>query len=845
VVTLLLAACADESSDLSPGNAAGNPASAGDERPWDQLVAQAEVAYEQEDHERSAALYLQAAAQATAAGDQRRAISLTAQRAVCLKFLGRTDEAREALIPTLASARALGDQRTEGLALGNLARVETLAGNDALALGYLDQLTQLSVAIGDPRLEVQTMEQAAMLALSMGQLQMARVRIDAALVSNLKNVGEDDRRHALMRQKASILVRLRDDEGALAAWAAAPAVGASLANRALLLSELGLHAQSSLVAAEAARLFDEEGPLRHDERDEALYLSLSEALRAGERDDVQRRLDVLLAGDVHARAAAPFRVLQGRLSLSLGASAEAATVLEQARAALGNEPLADLAGLLAAVARGRAGQLSEAHALLDTLSAGPARAVLRGWLMADAAPTNSLALERLPGLDSSSGLAGRSALQSLRRACPLPLPSLAWVSMHHHLSDADRHRAAGRHELADATVRDGARLALRWQLLERQAEVRGDFPSAADTATAFARIDDWVAGRIAADEAVIVVLADAHLSYLLVCTSALGASTFGLPPSADLAGRGSAVAEALASGDELAVALAGRQLHRTLFGRRALEDLAGRTRWALILPESLASVPPALLVSEEPSAGQPVAWMVRTHALRQLPHAPLAGPAQADEQRKDWLRFGEPLVSQDDRTFTLAQLAQHYGGASLISHRLRPGGSPASRRVGAAATASGLRDLVSRSAALELSVPAFGGGRLGGLVLSPDEAATYGDERVGFMPWNRLAQLDLPPLLVLDRCRIDPRDENFGVSHVAACVLAGGARWLVLTRWPMPSSIRESLMGALVAEVTRGIAPDHALAALQRQALQAPSSGGLSVAPHPRQWASLIVVGGN
>lgn len=837
---LLLGACADRNGAGQAGAESGS-----DERPWDDLVAQAEVAYGEEDHERSAELYRQAAAQASAAGDERRATALTAQRAVCLKFLGRTDEAREALIPTLANARGLGDQRTEGLALGNLARVETLAGNDALALGYLDQLTQLAVDLEDPRLEVQTMEQAAMLALSMGQLELARGRIDAALESNLKNVGEDDRSHALMRQKATILVRLRDDEGALAAWSAAPAVGASLANRALLLSELGLHAQASQVASDAARLLDEEGRLRHDERDQALFLALSEGLRAGAQEDVQERLDALLSDDVDARAAAPFRVLQGRLSLSRGAAGDAIPVLDEARDALDDHPLAELAGLLSAVARGADGQLSEAHAVLDSLPVGPARAVVRGWLMADAAPTSNLSVELLPGLAISADLEGRNALRALRRACPLALPSLAWVAMHHHLADADRLRRSKQPGLADAKVSDGAALALRWQLLERQAEVRGRWPDADQTADAFRRIDDWVAGRMAADEAVIVVLPDAHLSYLLLCTSERGATTFGLPPEADLAGRGHAVADALSGGDTLAVAQAGRQLHRTLFGRRVLEDLAGRSRWALILPESLASVPPALLVSEEPEPGRPVAWLVMTHVLRQLPHAPLVGGPVADDQGRGWLGFGDPLVPNASDAFSLAHVARRYGSASLDPGRLRFDGPQGSRRVGAAATASGLREVVSEVGALELSVAAFGGGRLGGLVLSPDETAKFGDERVGFLPWHRLAELDLPPLLVLDRCRIDPRDATHGVGYIGACVLAGGTRWLAITRWPMPSSVREALMHSLAEAVSQGIAPDHALATLQRRFLESERQRDRGEESHPRHWAPLIVVGGS
>ncbi|MFT7465089.1 MAG: hypothetical protein ACI9EF_003452, partial [Pseudohongiellaceae bacterium] len=812
-LALVCVGCADGA--LSKDEAAADQAI--DSSAWDALVAQAENAYGKNDHETSAELYRKAAQLAGEAGDERRAVALTAQRAVCLKFLGRTDEAREALVPTLARARELGDLRTEGLALGNLVRVEGLAGNDALALSYLDELAELAERIEDPRLEVQTLEQAAMLALDLGQFELALARIDTALEHNAANEEEDDRRDALMRQRAAISVRRRDDEGALAAWAAAPAVGASLANRALLLSELGLHQDASEVAAGAAVLFDAEGELRQAERDQALFLHLSEAVSAGQVDDVQKQLDAIFASAASARVSAPFRFVEGRLLLARGDAAQALLSLEQAREGFADDPVANTAALLAAVAEGLSGDLDGAHARLDVLAASPSRAVVRGWLMAEVSPSSTLSMERMPGLIERGGAGTYRELLSLRRACPVPLPSLAWIALHHSLADADRLRGAGRGEQADQLVRDGATLSLRWQLLERQGACRGDWPSADVTASAFARIDDWVAGRLSDDEAIVVVVSDTRLSYLLLCTSLWGATTFGLPPSKDLASRGEDIAQALKGGDTLAVAQAGRRLHQTLFGSKALEDLADHSRWALVLPESLASVPPALLVSADIKEGQPVSWQVLSHVLRLLPHAPLFdAAASAAEDRRGWLRFGEPLIVDQATAFTTTQLGLRYGAGALSTGPLRPGQPDTAKVAGAAATASALRDAAAQVAALELSVPAFGGGRLGGLLLSPDAAADFGDEQVGFMPWHRLIDLDLPPLVVFDRSRFDPGDPTYGVNHAGACVLAGGAQWLASTRWPLPPQVRVSLLGALSQEVMSGLAADVALATLHR-----------------------------
>ena len=827
-----------------PGGVSG-PAVAGDDAPWEALVSRAQTSYGENDHETSAELYRQAASLARAGGDERQAVALTAQRAVCLKFLGRTDEAREALIPTLASARELDDRRTEGLALGNLVRIEGLAGNDEVALGYLDELADLADRIDDPRLEVQTLEQAAMLALDLGHLQLALDRIDAALERNAPNTGEDDRRDPLIRQRAVVSARQRDDEGALLSWAAVPAVGASLANQALLFSDLGLHGKASEAAAAAMVLFAEEGELRSKERDQALYLHLAEALSAGDLDAVEPQLTAILSSTENEEATAPFRMLEGRLLLARGLPDEASIALDLARSGLGDDLGGTTAALLSAVARGLAGATSEAHEVLDTLPAGPARALVRGWLMAEVAPTDTLAMERLGGLETSGVVGQYGELQSLRLACPIALPSLSWLTLHHHLSDADRQRGADRTAEADRLVQEGVAQSLRWQLLERQALVRGRWPEPEVTASAYQRIDDWVAGRLADDEALIVVVADAQLSYLVICTAELGATSLGLAPAHDLAARGHDVAQALKSGDEMAVAQAGWRLQQSLFGRRALEDLAGHSRWALILPESLAAVPPAMLVSTEPRAGEPVDWLVLTHATRLLAHAPLSSelPGQGGG-RKGWLRFGAPEGAGGDSAFTLAQLSQRYGAAALSTSRLRPGAAGEPQVSGAQATATRLRQVAGQVAALELSVPALGGGRLGGLVLSPDVSAAFGDEQAGFMPWHRLAQLSLPPLLVLDRCRFDPGDDSWGVGYAAACANAGGARWLAATRWPMPGPVREGLLGALAAAVGDGVPPDLALATLQRGFIASARASSRGDLAHPRSWAPLILVGG-
>ena len=139
-----------------------------------------------------------------------------------LQEAAQADEARALLEPVLATAREMGEIRIEGLALGNLARVESIAGNVDVALDYMDQLVGFSVEHPDERTEILTREQMAVLLERLGRYKEALRCFDEALERNqLLDLGADDRRDALLRQKGWTLVQLGDDFGAIAAWAAA------------------------------------------------------------------------------------------------------------------------------------------------------------------------------------------------------------------------------------------------------------------------------------------------------------------------------------------------------------------------------------------------------------------------------------------------------------------------------------------------------------------------------------------------------------------------------------------------------------------------------------------------
>ncbi|RKY20420.1 MAG: hypothetical protein DRQ55_07740 [Planctomycetota bacterium] len=837
-----------------------------------QLVARAETLYDRNEHDASATLYARAAELARAAGDERLAVAYDAQQGVCLKLAERPAEAREKLLPALAAARRLGDRRTEGLALGNLARVESLLQHDQLALDYLEQLARLADEVEDPRLAVQTLEQAAMFSLTLGQVEPALVRIDRALLINRRNPagGEDDRRDALLRQRASILVQLGDDEGAVQAWREAAAAPVALANQALLLADLGLHEAAGELALSASVAFEQQGQRRRAERDEALLLSLSEQLRAGRYDLVAERLEPLLASSAEPAALARFVVLQGRLALSEGRSAEAVQALTRARADLDGHADAEPVGWLLAVALHLDGRAEAAEELLAQLPGSLARTAVRAWLHAERPPERGLALDLMPALAASAAPGVDRSLAVLQASCPVELPSLAWSALHHYLADAERLRSGGRDDLARQALRDGVGAALRWQYLEARRALTGRWPSQGLPPATSAWIDARVQGALSPDEALLAVLPGEPLSYLVLCTSSLGATTFGLPSRRDLGRLVQAVTEALRSGERDDVAAPAARLYDALFSPRARIDLQARRLWTLLLPNVLAAAPPALWVEQQPQAGLPVSWLVRSRVLRLLPHAPTG--QRSTVARQGWVQVGEPQLgpatahsTPDEPTrsgsgsagsppdepsaadgprsaLVLPALIQRYGEAALAAGPLRPDATATTVR-GADASVAGLIRAASTAEVLEASVTALGGGRLAGVVLSPDPHAARGDARAGVLPWRRLAQLDLPPLLILDRSRFDPTDARHGLASAAAAT--AGAEWTLLSRWPLPAAVRERQLASVAQAWGQGIDPASALAAAQRAWLEAAGQAGRSDLEHPRIWAALSVWGGS
>jgi hypothetical protein len=849
-----------EAPGAAPGTGTGPAAQPAADTPSGRKAAEAADLERRGEHARAAAAHAEAARLAEQEGAPARALEYRGQQAVCLKLAGDVEAAHRLMLEVLAQARATGDRRTEGLALGNLVRLESLLGNPRQGLSYLDELAAYSAEERNPRLEIQTLEQAADGALMLGEPARALERIDRALAVNAELPGDEvgvKARQRLLSLKGSVLVALGDDTGADALWGELPQTGALLGNRARQAALLGLHARAADLGFAAAQALEAEGPERRELRDQALLLGLSELLEAGDFDGVQARLEPVLAASTDEIALAPFHALRARLALRRGTPVDAPADLARAHAALAGTPAAEEAGLLLGWALLLNDRVDEALATLEPLPPSHARQLLQLRALTLQPPDATLIREALPDLAPERWSPADRSLAALADAVGPELPSLAFAALDAGITDSERLRAQGNEAMAGVVLQGAARDALCWQALQAVAEVPGRTLDETGLLVQRAWVARWVERRQPAERALIVVLPGRASSYLLLCTHELGATSFAIAGRDALAAAAAAVVDGLRTPGTQTVAAAAHALYSAVLPRRALEDLQNATHWTLILPPELLAAPPPLWVTTAPGGGAPgsgasgegarddgapVAWLVRERVLALLPHAPTpATPPDPDAPRPEpvgWLSMGSPAVDRTRLPLVAEQWFVRYGEGVFEAGPPKP--VPQGVVVeGAAATAVALRQALPRATGLQLSLPGAGGGRLGGLLFAPAEGTPWGDETAGFLPWHRCAQLALPPQVVLDGTRFDPADARHGPGYAASALLAH-AREALFTRWPPPGAVRDGMVRHVHAELAAGRTLSEALAAAQRSWLDTAEASGETPATHPRMWAAWL-----
>ncbi len=836
----------------------------GDDRQLEEarrLETEAADLHERGEHDASAEYYARAADKAEAAGDADLALAYRAQTGVCLKMANRFGESRDVLLPVLEQARRRPElQSTLGLALGNLARVEAAEGHVDLALEYMDELAELARSRGKAELEVKTLEQAAAAAGAQGDTRGALERLERALAADAGQAPELQRRDALLRQKAATRALARDDEGAADLWLEAAPSPASMANQARHLIDLGLPARAALVARQAALGFEAEGAERHAERDRALLLELSAMLAAGDLDDCGDLVERLIQPTNDPLAQAPFRIVRGRLAMARGdfdgALTEFRAVRELARKVGAEVADADVAGWLSAVALISSDEAEQALVALEELPASQPRSLLYAWALTRLDDVGSERTGLVPDAIPDPEVPLDDSLNELLRLSPMPVPPWSVIALELHLRDAQERRAVDQLQEANDLVRRGVRAALVWQAIEAVDRVT---PGAVVGSAGLARLDRWIAGALAKDEALVAVIPGDTISYLVLCTSDLGATTFGLPPRLTFTNRVNEVVEGLRDPSDGAVTAAGRKLFKLLFSDGALEDLAGRQRWIMIPSDALAAVPPGMLVVRDPLPGEAIPWLVREASLTLLPHA-LAGTDEVPAARA-WAQLDGPAVDLALAPLAGTAIIDGYGRSAVDTTPGRDGGDWP-RFTGEAATARVLREQLDGVDVFELDAPAVGGDRLGGVLLAPDRPMAAAntpdeqvtaqtplpsyDETVGFVPWHRLAELELPATLIMPRARFEPGDPRFGPCHAATAVMRSADR-VLLTRWPMPRLPRLMIQSSVAEQLEAGVPLGDALMFAQRSYLtyveqQVPPEAQAQLS-HPRLWAGWLAFG--
>jgi hypothetical protein len=305
------------------------------------------------------------------------------------------------------------------------------------------------------------------------------------------------------------------------------------------------------------------------------------------------------------------------------------------------------------------------------------------------------------------------------------------------------------------------------------------------------------------------------------------------------------VIEALHSPDVATLARASHALYTMLLPRGAREDLAGTTHWTMIVPPELACVPPGMLVTEDPGAGDgtdaaAIAWFVLERSVSLLPHVP-GPPAPDAPEDASWLSVGAPAIELAGLPLSSSLWLARYGLNVFNAGPPRPV-RDGPLLAGADANVAALRRMLPGRAGVRLSLPGAGCGQLGGLVGAPTFGAGRGDEAGGLLTFARMPGLPLPPLVVMDSTRFDPHDVGYGPAWAATAVLAR-ARALLMTRWPVAVVLRDAFVERVLEAHDEGLSLGAALARVQRDYLLTVGASGEAGALHPQLWAAWLAYG--
>jgi CHAT domain-containing protein len=129
--------------------------------------------------------------------------------------------------------------------------------------------------------------------------------------------------------------------------------------------------------------------------------------------------------------------------------------------------------------------------------------------------------------------------------------------------------------------------------------------------------------------------------------------------------------------------------------------------------------------------------------------------------------------------------------------------------------------------------------------LSPAPAAGEQPAEDGYLYAYEVMQLErTAPLVVLSACEtaLGAKADGEGLVGLVRAFLAAGSRTVIASLWSVDDQATAALMRAFYEELRKGDAPDEALAAAQRRAMDGKLRGA-AYASAPYFWAAFAPYG--
>lgn len=325
-------------------------------------------------------------------------------------------------------------------------------------------------------------------------------------------------------------------------------------------------------------------------------------------------------------------------------------------------------------------------------------------------------------------------------------------------------------------------------------------------------------------------------------------------------------------------------LYRTLFS--PIEGgLAGVDHLVVVPSGALASLPPAVLVTERPGHGvardyRRASWLLRRFALSEVPSlaafAALRANGQTSVGSRIFLGIGNPAF--EGKAAQSGEPGRRYSALEALGHQCREAGplppellrslpplpetavevrsvaqalgaAPGDVLLGGAATEGALRAApLDQYRILYFATHGLLPGELmcqaePALALSPPPSPATSPDQDGLLEASEVAGLRLKAdLVVLSACNTAQAGNHFGgeaLSGMAEAFFYAGARTLVASHWQVPSAATVKLM----TDMFRRLGPD--LAGGVAESLRQSQLGLIDdpTTAHPFFWGAFTVIG--